>query len=278
MNKIEKFEKYPVLDYGYVQYLDHMGSDEDIVDAARISYDRRGSIKDRALIRYLLRHQHTSPFEMCELKLELKMPIFVARQWVRHRTASMNEVSARYTILPEEMYMPEAFKGQSTTNKQGTSIVDFGETFKDSAAFVMEDAFNTYEDMHTAGIAREQARIVLPLSTYTKMVWKIDLKNLLHLIRLRADSHAQYEIRVYADVIWNIVSRIWPLTAEAAYDYMLESYNVSRYERVALQQILLEVPDDKIYDIRARLVDEYMTEREWNEFVLSFGKDHLKYE
>ncbi len=244
---IPLYTKLPVFDkqiheHGYVRLLDYMGSDQDIVDTARISYDRRGGAEDRNLIRYLLRHKHTSPFEMAVLKFEIKMPIFVARQWVRHRTASMNEVSARYTQLPNEMFVPEVFSAQSTDNKQGREDsfdnlefgFDVGDTHKAS--------YNLYERMLEGGVARELARGVLPLNIYTKFVWKMDLHNLMHFLNLRLDEHAQQEIRDYAEVIENMVEGLFPLTHEAFVDYVRDAYTCSRMEVKVLREMLAGLP------------------------------------
>lgn len=223
--------------HGYVKLLDVMGSDQDIVDAARISYDRQGDVKDRALIRYLMRHRHTSPFEMGVLKFEVKMPIFVARQWVRHRTASMNEVSARYTELPNEMFIPEVFSVQSTDNKQGRGV-DEGADYDYEVAQLHDTAYSLYERMLSEGVSREIARGVLPLNIYTKFVWKMDLHNLMHFLNLRLDPHAQKEIRDYAQVIEDMVAINFPISHEAFVDYVRDSYTLSRMEVKAVQQII----------------------------------------
>lgn len=254
--------------HGYVKLLDVMGSDEDIVDAARISYDRRGKSEDRALIRYLLRHRHTSPFEMGELKFELKMPVFVARQWVRHRTASMNEVSARYTQLPAEMFVPEVFSVQSATNKQGRG----DETAQDFAYEVKVTHANTYdlyEKMLNAGVAKEIARGILPFNIYTKFVWKMDLHNLMHFLNLRLDPHAQKEIRDYAEVIEDIVAEYFPMSHEAFVDYVRDSYTLSRMEVELVREFL---NNGKLHE--AFLADSAerlgLTKRELGEFQEKF--------
>ena len=231
----------PVHDYGYVHLLDSMGSDADIVDAARISYDRQGDTKDRNLIRYLLRNGHTSPFEMGVLKFELKMPIFVARQWVRHRTASMNEVSARYTQLPNEMFIPEVFSVQSTDNKQGRGeALDYEfphENWVSEVRANHEATYDLYERMLNDGMSREIARGILPFNIYTKFVWKMDLHNLMHFLSLRLDSHAQQEIRDFAYPIEEIVSNLFPITHEAFVDYVRDAYTCSRMEIKVLQEL-----------------------------------------
>ncbi len=233
----------PVLDHGFVRVIDYMGDDGAIVQAARVSYGRgtRRLSDDRGLIRYLLRHRHTTPFEMCEIKLHVKLPIFVARQWIRHRTANVNEYSARYSILDREFYVPDAevLRAQSRTNRQGR-----GEQLSpDQAARVQEllredaeRAYRHYEellneppageprDAEQGGLARELARMNLSLNFYTQWYWKIDLHNLLHFLSLRADDHAQYEIRVYADAILERVVKAWvPLVYEAFCDYRMNS-------------------------------------------------------
>lgn len=222
---------------GTVALLDIMGSDEAIVDAARISYDRRGKTEDRNLIRYLLRNRHTSPFEMGVMKFELKMPIFVARQWVRHRTASMNEVSARYTQLPAEMFLPEVFSKQSTDNKQGRETTEASD-FTDKVLDHHRNAYTLYEEMLEAGVARELARGVLPLNIYTKFVWKMDIHNLMHFMSLRLSPHAQKEIREYAEVIERLVQLYFPITHEAFVDYVRDAYLCSRMEVNVLRELI----------------------------------------
>ncbi len=228
----------PVLDEGYVALLDVMGSDECIVDAARISYDRRGKTEDRALLRYLMRNRHTSPFEMGEMKFEVKMPIFVARQWVRHRTCSMNEMSARYTELPEEMFIPETVEMQSVDNKQGReegSGLDNG-VLRDIIYRANILAYSQYRILLKAGVTREIARGVLPLNIYTKFVWKMDLHNLMHFLKLRLHPHAQQEIRVYAEIMEKLVETCFPITYEAFVDYSRDAYLCSRMEMDVLKK------------------------------------------
>ena len=289
------YEPIPVLDHGFVRVVDYMGDDAAIVQAARVSYGRgtKQVSGDRGLINYLMRHRHTSPFEMCELKLHVKLPIFVARQWIRHRTANVNEYSARYSVLDREFYIPDkdllklvktgrkeepvqerlfALPGaehtaaQSLANKQGRDEV----LATDTAAGVLRDiggissrSFTVYErllgDEDTPGIARELARMVLPLNTYTQWYWKVDLHNLLHFLRLRHDSHAQYEIRAYAEVLLDIVQKWVPLTAAAFEEYRAGGAELSA---TALQVI------------RRRLAGEAVTREssglsagEWRELV-----------
>lgn len=235
-------DKLPVHDHGYVILHETMGSDEVIAQSARVSYDYKGTSQDRGLIRYLMRHRHTSPFEMAEMRFELKMPIFVARQWVRHRTANMNEVSARYTQLPQEMFVPETWACQSKDNKQGRD--DFGASIEDEydalslIEFSNKAAYADYEKLLEKDTARELARGVLPLNTYTKFIWKIDLHNLMHFLSLRLHPHAQKEIRDYAEAIYQLVKIYYPITAEAFRDYVLESYTLSRMERDLLRELL----------------------------------------
>lgn len=238
-----------VLDKGFVRVIDTMGDDSAIVQAARVSYgDGTKSVReDRGLIRYLMRHWHTSPFEMCEIKFHIKAPIFVARQWLRHRMASVNEYSARYSVVRDEFYTPEAgvVARQSSVNHQGR-----GETLprEDAERIVAEIGgeaarnYDLYESLILEdggpGVARELARVALPLSTYTEFYWKIDLHNLLHFLRLRADPHAQYEIRVFAEAILDVVKRWVPHTHEAFVDYRLRSVQLSRMEIEAIRQLL----------------------------------------
>lgn len=222
------YEPIPCLDHGFVRLIDYMGDDSAIVQAARVSYGK-GTKKvrhDRGLIRYLLRHRHTTPFEMCELKLHVKLPIFVARQWIRHRTANVNEISARYSVLDREFYMPEhaQMAVQSESNRQGRGDSLSPEQAELALALLRRDAmqcYDTYEQLlgEDFGLARELARMNLPVNLYTQWYWKVDLHNLLHFLSLRADPHAQYEIRVYADAIVDLVKEWVPHTYEAFKDY-----------------------------------------------------------
>ena len=241
------YEPLPVLDHGFVRVVDYMGDDAAIVQAARVSYGKgtRQASQDEGLIRYLMRHRHTSPFEMCEIKLHVKLPMFIARQWIRHRTANVNEYSARYSILDKEFYVPAAdqLAVQSSINNQGRGEAinrDDAEKILDLMKGDAAQAFNSYEqlinsdadgkpiDPERPALARELARIGLPLSTYTQWYWKTDLHNLFHFMALRADSHAQYEIRVYADVIRDIANRWVPLASKAFEDYRLHGVELSR--------------------------------------------------
>lgn len=226
-----------VLDHGHVFLLDHMGSDADICAAARTSY-QQGTKKvsnDETLLRYLYRNRHTSPFEMAYLKFHVKAPIFVFRQWHRHRTQSFNEVSARYSELPEEYYVPEVSQvcAQSTTNKQGraeTLPQSLGIDFQNETVLQAGSAFETYHDSLSSGVARELARITLPLNTYSEMVFSCNLKNLLDFLALRMDKHAQWEIRQYANAIGEIVKELFPWTWQAFVDYRLNAMTLSAPE------------------------------------------------
>lgn len=234
-----------VLDHGFVRVVDYMGDDAAVVQAARVSYGRgtRKVSEDRGLIRYLMRHWHTTPFEMCEIKLHVKLPIFVARQWIRHRTANVNEYSARYSILDREFYIPERDQvaPQSEINKQGRSVPSSAEVADAVRTLLREDSDRAYShylwmlneedglehEPERPGVARELARIGLGLNTYTQWYWKVDLHNLLRFLRLRADPHAQYEIRAYAAVILDIVKHWVPLCHEAFLEYQMGAFSLS---------------------------------------------------
>ena len=230
--------QFPVLDDGFVRVVDVMGGDEAVVQAARVSYGAgtKKVSEDRALIRYLMRHRHTSPFEMCEIKMHLRVPMDCWRQWVRHRTASVNEYSTRYSIAVDsaQTTAPERWRRQSADNKQGSG--DFldpvvGRELSKSESEIQTLARRTYEERLRLGVAREQARKDLPLSTYTEAYWKIDLHNLLRFLELRLHPHAQYEIRAYAQCIYDNVLCAWvPLTAEAFADYVLNALTFSAIE------------------------------------------------
>jgi len=268
-----------VLDHGFVAVKDYMGDDVSILQMARMSYGKgtKGVSDDRALLRYLMRHLHTSPFEGCVIKLHVKLPIFVMRQWVRHRTASLNEYSARYSIMPDEFYLPapEQLAEQSADNKQGRGAG----LAPDQAAEVLDlltrearQAFASYHrllnadedgaalDDNAVGIARELARIGLPLSTYTQMYWQTNLHNLMHFLRLRLDPHAQWEIRVYAQRILEIMAAWVPLTTEAFRDYQLEAQRFSRMETALLRDMLAgkaAIADAPRYGISKREAKEF---------------------
>ncbi|EBA03960.1 FAD-dependent thymidylate synthase [Rhodobacterales bacterium HTCC2150] len=232
------YTAYPVLDHGFIRVIDYMGDDNAITQAARVSYGKgtKSVQNDEGLIRYLMRHWHSTPFEMCEIKLHVKLPVFVARQWIRHRTANVNEYSARYSILDREFYIPapEHINAQSVINNQGRGQVLEGE----EAARVLdilktdsERSYDNYESMISDegqnGLARELARMNLPANIYTQWYWKVDLHNLFHFLRLRADAHAQYEIRVYANEICKIVADWVPFAYRAFEDYRLGGAQMS---------------------------------------------------
>ena len=229
---------HPVLDHGFIRVVDYMGDDAAIVQAARVSYGAgtKHVQNDDGLIRYLMRHWHSTPFEMCEVKLHVKLPVFVARQWIRHRTANVNEYSARYSILDREFYIPEpaALAAQSTTNNQGRGDVLSGEEAARVLSMLKDDAgrmYDHYEAMLSQdgqqGLARELARMNLPMNIYTQWYWKVDLHNLFHFLRLRADPHAQYEIRVYAEAIAACVKDWVPLAFGAFEDYRMGGVTLS---------------------------------------------------
>lgn len=240
-----KGKRFSALDHGHVVLMDAMGSDEAVLEAARTSYQQgvKARSDDRTLLRYLMRHRHSTPFECCFLKFHVKLPIFVERQWARHRTAGWNEVSARYSELPEEYFVPEAdsIRAQSAANKQGRdaelpeSVV---EDMRESAATLARGEFAEYHLRLQGGVARELARINLPLSTYTEKVWWIGLHNLLHFLGLRMDAHAQKEIRDYATIMGEqIVKPLFPIIWEAFEDYRLYAMQLSRLEQQVLRRI-----------------------------------------
>ena len=257
------YQALPVLDHGFVRVIDYMGDDAAIVQAARVSYGRgtRRVSEDSGLIRYLMRHQHSTPFEMCEIKYHVKLPIFVARQWIRHRTANVNEYSGRYSILDREFYLPpaDALCVQSTGNRQGRGASLEAERAAAVLQLLRDDATRCYDHYQEllnedeAGrtlrpgepsLARELARINLTLGFYTQWYWKIDLLNLLHFLLLRGDAHAQEEIRVYAQAISDVAQRWVPLAWEAFVDYRLEAMTLSRAEGEAVRAMLAgERPD-----------------------------------
>ena len=235
-----------VLDLGFVYLVDYMGNDLAIEQAARVSYgggDTRKVHESRGLIRYLLRHSHTTPFEMIEVKFHAKMPIFVARQWIRHRTANVNEMSARYSVLPDEFYIPsdEVIQVQSVDNKQGRGDIAPDEVRAQTKEFLRMDAnqaYQHYTEMIENGVSRELARTNLPVSVYTEWYWKIDLHNLMHFLRLRLDGHAQYEIRVFAEAMAAILSDAFPIAWEAFEDYVLCAEKFSRLELEVLKSFI----------------------------------------
>ncbi|MBN1894525.1 FAD-dependent thymidylate synthase [bacterium] len=241
---------FPVLDSGFVRVIDYMGSDESIVQAARVSYGKgtKKGRQDRTLIRYLIRHHHTTPFEMCELKLHVRVPMDCWRQWIRHRTANVNEYSTRYSIAIDaaQTTPPREWRFQAQTNRQGSSGFldeEKGLRLSEREREVQELARNVYNERLEAGVAREQARKDLPLCTYTEAYWKIDLSNLLHFLSLRMEEHAQMEIRLYAETIGNeIVSRWCPLAWEAFRDYRVDAVTLSKDEQSLLRTLLREGP------------------------------------
>ncbi len=275
------YKPLQALDHGFVRVIDYMGDDTAIVQSARVSYGKgtKKITNDKGLIKYLMRHWHSTPFEMCEIKLHVKLPIFIARQWIRHRTANVNEYSARYSILDKEFYIPsvENLASQSQVNKQGRAENLSPEEAEKVINILKNDAeqtYNNYEvmlnensdgetlDEGSMGIARELARMNLTLNTYTQWYWKIDLNNLLHFLKLRADAHAQYEIRVYADIILDIVKKWVPITYEAFEDYRVGGTELSAKEILILKKI-----------IKGETVDpdaEGISKREWGELQKKF--------
>jgi thymidylate synthase (FAD) len=237
--------KHPVLAHGYVVLVDYMGNDAAIVQAARVSYGSgtKAVRDDRGLIRYLMRHRHTTPFEMVEFKFLVRLPIFVARQWIRHRMASVNEYSARYSIVPDEYEVPAAdeVRHQSTRNRQGrgdplpSEVVD---RFRGDLDRISKDAYDAYTRALEAGVARETARLLLPVAYYTQWYWKCDLWNLFHFLSLRLDPHAQEEIRLYAAEMAKLVRQVAPVAYEAFEDFSLSGLHLSRAERVAVRALL----------------------------------------
>ncbi|NOY26969.1 MAG: FAD-dependent thymidylate synthase [Oligoflexia bacterium] len=261
------FVPTPCLDHGFIRVIDYMGNDAAIVQAARVSYGKgTKSVRgDRGLIRYLMRHRHTTPLEMCELKLHVKLPIFIARQWIRHRTANVNEYSARYSVLDAEFYMPrpQDLAVQATNNRQGRGDVLSPAQAQAVLALLKRDAigafdsYNALMDQHQ--LARELARIGLPLSAYTQWYWKIDLHNLLHFLSLRMDRHAQYEIRVYADAIGQVVADWVPLAWEAFCDYRLGGAFLSKQALAVVRRRL--AGEDVVQQ------DSGLSDREWHELL-----------
>jgi thymidylate synthase (FAD) len=269
------FRPIPVLDHGFVRVIDYMGDDGAIVQAARVSYGRgtRQVSEDAGLIRYLMRHRHTTPFEMCEIKYHVKLPIFVARQWIRHRTANVNEYSARYSILDREFYIPapEHLATQSTANRQGRGEVLAGAEAERVLAILREDAARCHDhyawmlnegerrDPDRQGLARELARMTLTLNTYTQWYWKTDLHNLLHFLALRADAHAQYEIRAYAEAMLKTVRAWVPLAYAAFLDYRLGA--------VTLSAPMLAVVRRMLAGERVQQAESGLSKREWSELI-----------
>ena len=273
-------KEFPCLDHGFVRLMDYMGSDESIVQAARVSYGKgtKHVHQDRGLIRYLMRHQHTTPFEMVEFKFHCKLPIFVARQWIRHRTASVNEYSLRYSEAQNEFYVPDpdVIRKQSETNRQGRSDESVPEELQEQALDIFkkhtQQLWDDYQKLEQMEIARELARINLPVSLYTEWYWKINLHNLLHFLRLRLDPTAQYEIRVYAEAIAEIVKIAVPITWEAFEDYMLYAKSFSRSELEILKAVLAELPS--VPDWEAIGKSKGLASREITEFLEKVAFDH----
>jgi thymidylate synthase (FAD) len=238
--------EFPVLDHGFVRLVDYMGGDQRIVQSARVSYGAgtKSYRQDKGLINYLLRNDHTSPFEQVALTFHTKMPVFVARQWVRHRTARLNEISGRYSVMTDEFYLPEgnAVAPQAADNKQGREADGFDEATREEIRTAMaqqqREAYDGYEGLLERDVARELARINLPLSMYTEWYWQIDLHNLFHFLRLRMDMHAQYEIRVYAEAMFEITKKVCPIAVEAFDEHIRGGVRFSRGEFGVLQRLL----------------------------------------
>ena len=281
------YEAMSVLDHGFVRVVDYMGDDSSIVQSARVSYGK-GTKKvstDAGLIKYLMRHWHSTPFEMCEIKYHVKLPIFIARQWIRHRTANVNEYSARYSILDKEFYLPapEHLATQSKSNRQGRGDVLEGENAKQVLDLLKSDAEKTYSNYETMlnekydgtiideskiGLARELARMNLTLNTYTQWYWKTDLLNLMNFLRLRADDHAQYEIRTYADAMLETVKKWVPITYDAFMDYRVGGTEVSAKGKSIIQKL--------IKNEEVNIESSGLSKREWNELMNAFDlKDKL---
>ncbi|CAN7147284.1 FAD-dependent thymidylate synthase [Bosea sp. LjRoot9] len=270
------YEPFPVLDHGFVRVIDYMGDDSAVVQAARVSYGRgtKKVSEDRGLIMYLMRHWHTTPFEMADIKFHVKLPIFVARQWIRHRTASVNEYSARYSILDKEFYIPEQqhLAAQSSINRQGRGEILEGDEARRVLELLTSDAERTYSnyawmlneeaeghsvDVDRSGLARELARMNLTLNTYTQWYWKANLHNLMGFLRLRADPHAQYEIRVYAEAMLEIMKRWVPISHEAFMEHRMGAASLSR---TAIEAVKRMVSGERVSAATSGL-----STREWRE-------------
>jgi len=268
----------PLLDHGFVRVIDYMGDDAAVVQAARVSYGRgtRRVSEDAGLIRYLMRHRHSTPFEMCEIKFHVKLPIFVARQWIRHRTANVNEYSARYSILDREFYIPapEQLAAQSASNRQGRGDVLTGSEAAEVLDILRRDAAKCYDDYawmlnedgtdpNRQGLARELARMNLTLNAYTQWYWKVDLHNFMHFLSLRADSHAQYEIRVYADAMLDVLRAWVPACAQAFMDYRVGAVTLSaQMLSVVRRRLAGEAVDQK---------SSGLSKREWDELEVALA-------
>jgi thymidylate synthase (FAD) len=280
------YEAIPVLDHGFIRVIDYMGDDSSIVQSARVSYGK-GTKKvstDEGLIRYLMRHWHSTPFEMCEIKYHVKLPIFIARQWIRHRTANVNEYSARYSILDKEFYIPakEQLSAQATNNRQGRGELITGEQADDVLKILKDDAVRTYDnyekmlnerfdgtviDEKKSGLARELARMNLTLNSYTQWYWKTDLLNLMNFLFLRGDSHAQYEIRVYAEKMLETVKKWVPITHAAFLDYRVGAAHLSSKG--------LKIVKSLINGNKVSYEDSGLSKREWNELMEVIDKKNL---
>jgi thymidylate synthase (FAD) len=272
------YDAIPILDHGFVRVIDYMGDDSSIVQSARVSYGK-GTKKvstDEGLIRYLMRHWHSTPFEMCEIKYHVKLPIFIARQWIRHRTANVNEYSARYSILDKEFYIPakEQLSAQATNNRQGRGDLITGTQADEILQILKDDAIRTYDnyekmlnerfdgtviDENKSGLARELARMNLTLNSYTQWYWKTDLLNLMNFLFLRADSHAQYEIRVYAEAMLETVKKWVPITYSAFLDYRVGAAHISSKG--------LKIIKEMILGKKTKFENSDLSKREWNELM-----------
>ncbi|MGE0153383.1 MAG: FAD-dependent thymidylate synthase [Reyranellaceae bacterium] len=277
------YQPLPVLDHGFVRVVDYMGDDAAVVQAARVSYGRgtKKVSEDKGLINYLIRHRHTTPFEMCEIKYHVKLPIFVARQWIRHRTANVNEYSARYSILDNEYYIPrpEHLAAQSSVNRQGRGDTLDGEEARRVFELLKKDSEQVYEhymemlneneqgevlDAERTGLARELARMNLSLNFYTQWYWKTDLHNLMNFLSLRADAHAQYEIRAYADVMIDTLKRWTPMSYEAFLEYRMGGAHLSRTGLEIVRRMLAgEAVEQK---------GSGLSPREWRELMAALGR------
>jgi len=280
------YEAIPVLDHGFIRVIDYMGDDSSIVQSARVSYGK-GTKKvstDEGLIRYLMRHWHSTPFEMCEIKYHVKLPIFIARQWIRHRTANVNEYSARYSILDKEFYIPakEQLSAQATNNRQGRGELITGQQADEVLKILKDDAVRTYDnyekmlnerfdgtiiDEKKSGLARELARMNLTLNSYTQWYWKTDLLNLMNFLFLRGDSHAQYEIRVYAEKMLDTVKKWVPITHAAFLDYRVGAAHLSSKG--------LKIVKSMINGTKVSFEDSGLSKREWNELMEVIDKKNL---
>ena len=280
------YQAISVLDHGFIRVIDYMGDDSSIVQSARVSYGK-GTKKvstDEGLIRYLMRHWHSTPFEMCEIKYHVKLPIFIARQWIRHRTANVNEYSARYSILDKEFYIPakEQLSAQATTNRQGRGELITGQQADEVLKILKDDAVRTYDnyekmlnerfdgtiiDEKKSGLARELARMNLTLNSYTQWYWKTDLLNLMNFLFLRGDSHAQYEIRVYAEKMLDTVKKWVPITHAAFLDYRVGAAHLSLKG--------LKIVKSMINGNKISYEDSGLSKREWNELMTVIDKKNL---